>query len=58
MKTQDELDWAIRKAKGSAAVEELISETAAYQRYALSDGRQLFVNKNSGWTVVSGWPKP
>ena len=48
MKTQDELDEHIHKAKGSAAVEEMISETAEYQRYQLSDGWQLLVSKRTG----------
>jgi hypothetical protein len=43
MNAQDELDEHIRKAKGSAAVEEMISEKAAYQRYQLSDGRPWLV---------------
>lgn len=54
MKTlsQEQLDEAIRKAKGRNAVEKMVHEGELFQVYLLSNGMLLEVNKQTGRTVL------
>lgn len=50
--TQEQLDDAVRKAKGRNAVEGLAHEDNERQIYTLSNGTLLEVNKHTGLTVI------
>jgi hypothetical protein len=53
MKTQAQLDAIIRKVKGTAAVEEMFFEDSQIQRYKLSNGGLLTINKKTGRGRIS-----
>lgn len=52
-KKTEELDQAIRQAKGHRAVEELVRDGREYQVYLLDDGTYLRISKTTGIVKVS-----
>ena len=52
--TQEQLDRIIRRAAGKHAVEGLVLETPAFQRYELDNGALLTVRKRTGAVALKG----
>lgn len=52
--SQEQLDRIVRCAAGKHAIESLVLETPAFQRYELDNGALLTVRKRTGAVSVKG----